>query len=246
MRLIAFASHKGGVGKTTASVALAENAARAGRRVLFIDFDPQATGASWLTAPSSEALCDSLLRGSGLPEPEPSSVKGLRVLSGGLNLYRVEQAISADSLDPSALATALAPLRDEFDLGIIDTNPGALGLLSAALRAAEHLVAVTDPSLPGAEGAAAVIDLATAFECAPLGVVVCRYAQGTVFHREALGAIRQRFGALMLDPPIRQSIRLAEAPTYRNPPQTHAHGEPVALDLQSVAAALALRLVPST
>jgi chromosome partitioning protein len=47
MHTIAVVAEKGGVGKTTLSLALAVAAVRAGKRVAIIDTDPQATASKW-------------------------------------------------------------------------------------------------------------------------------------------------------------------------------------------------------
>ena len=46
MRTIAICNQKGGVGKTTISVLLADAATRAGHRVLLVDLDPQANASA--------------------------------------------------------------------------------------------------------------------------------------------------------------------------------------------------------
>ena len=40
-KVIAFANQKGGVAKTTSAVALAQSLAMEGKRILFLDLDPQ-------------------------------------------------------------------------------------------------------------------------------------------------------------------------------------------------------------
>ena len=47
MRTIAISNYKGGVGKTTSAVNLASIYADAGRRVLLIDLDPQASATDY-------------------------------------------------------------------------------------------------------------------------------------------------------------------------------------------------------
>lgn len=67
-KIIAFANAKGGVGKSTSTVSLAEVLAANGHRVLLIDLDAQANGSLLLMGKSGDArLADLIVDGKTLP-----------------------------------------------------------------------------------------------------------------------------------------------------------------------------------
>ena len=82
MRTIAVCNQKGGVGKTTISVLLADAATRAGERVLLVDLDPQAnaTSATGVARPGQPTLGDVLTdpRGASLDRRDPTRPARLR------------------------------------------------------------------------------------------------------------------------------------------------------------------------
>lgn len=57
-KVIAFANQKGGVAKTTSAVALAQSLAMEGKRILFLDLDPQENASNTLRVNNTPTLYD--------------------------------------------------------------------------------------------------------------------------------------------------------------------------------------------
>lgn len=149
MQIWTVSNQKGGVGKTTTSVALGGLAAAQGLRVLLVDLDPHGSLTSYfghnpdqidlsvftlfqerktLTEVSVERLI------SQTTQP------GLSVLPSSTALATLErQAIGQDGMG-LVLSRALALVSDRFDLVLIDTPPLLGVLMINALAACRELV----------------------------------------------------------------------------------------------------------
>lgn len=143
---IAIANHKGGVGKSTTTMILAEGLALAGYRILVVDMDPQATssrmllGASGLDeAVKQKRTLAKLLE--QLSEGEVPQITRFRVKSSDLAELREapeKGAVDIIPSDPTLLAN-LGPLEDSirraFPLTRIDVTLSAM--LGSAIAAIE-------------------------------------------------------------------------------------------------------------
>lgn len=102
MKVIGFLNQKGGVGKTTLAVHVADALARQGRRVLLVDADPQGSALDWAASRRGEPL----FAVAGLPRPSihkelPALAKGcdLVLIDGPPRVYEVARsAIMASDL----------------------------------------------------------------------------------------------------------------------------------------------------
>ena len=149
MRVWAVANQKGGVGKTTTSIALAGLLADAGKRVVVVDLDPHGSMTSYF-GQDPDALEHSaydlfLHQGTvpqGLPQRLllPTSHERIKLLPASTALATLERQSPGQSGLGLVIAKSLAQLWGEFDHAVIDSPP-LLGILMVnALAASQQLV----------------------------------------------------------------------------------------------------------
>ena len=124
MRKIAVGLSKGGVAKSSSSVAIAHGLTMQKKSVLLVDTDDQGQDAFLLgvkpTVGLAEVLNEEVKAQDAIFEARP----GLWLLSGGKALAGVKRSINRkDYGAEQTLSEALKPLQDRFDYVILDTSP---------------------------------------------------------------------------------------------------------------------------
>lgn len=225
-RWLAIVGRKGGSGKTALALGLAAHYARAGRRVLLVDLDPQGSASLALgTDANGEALA-ALLTGTGAGEMVPyvtiSETLPLALVPGGPGLETVR---------------AGRPLRDalgdvQADLVLVDCPPGHPELDRLALQAADIVLAATEAHRLGIAGAARVLDEARALRPRPAcALVLGRVDAHRGLDRAAPDLLAGAFGVPVLT--VRQDSALAGALNAGGLPPASGRA---AADLEAVAA----------
>lgn len=137
MRTLAIANQRGGCGKSTTAAALAEAAAVQGLRVLAVDLDPQGILSFYTGADANQSGAFDLIEGG---KPAAAIIQrtgaGIDAIPAALEL----QTITTGRGSARRLRAALAPIRPQYDLIIIDTNPSPGELRLNALMAATDLI----------------------------------------------------------------------------------------------------------
>ncbi len=148
MQVWTVANQKGGVGKTTTSVALGGLAAEAGKRVLLVDFDPHGslscyfrqnpdllTESAFTLFEQSKTLNHNLVEKLIISTP----FTGMNLLPASTALATLERKAIGGGMG-LVLSKTLSLIFDDFDLCIIDCPPQLGVLMVNAIAACNQLV----------------------------------------------------------------------------------------------------------
>jgi chromosome partitioning protein len=201
MKVVAIANSKGGTGKTTTAVHLADASAKAGRRTLLIDCDPQGGATRWLIGPDrGSAMVEGIKRGD-LSDAPRSVRPRLDLIASGSAL-----AAYAPKMTPhDALRRAIAPLRGSYDLIVLDTPPAINDLMFNALAAVDGVLIPIECSALALAGTAEFEEALEAVrhhlnpKLRILGVLPVRVSR-TTDAAAILDVLRDQYGAKLLDP----------------------------------------------
>ena len=141
-RVLCIASGKGGTGKSVLASNLAVCRARAGERVLLVDFDAGLANAHLLLGLAPPRDLGHVAEGAcSVHEAIVEGVHGLKLLSGGVGRLAL---VNPTRRELDRLFKALKPLESEFDLIVIDHGAGLGYATVAHLAATSTLLLVTN------------------------------------------------------------------------------------------------------
>lgn len=255
MRRIALINQKGGVGKTTTTVNLGAALARAGRRVVVIDLDPQANLSLHLDVqlesgePSTYAvLLGSCAFGDALRD---SKTPGLRLLPSNIDLSGAElelaNAFGRELILRDAIDTWEKEHREKHgaapaDYVLLDCPP-SLGLLSVnGLVAAYETVVSVQTEFFALQGMTKLVDVVGLLRrrlnprLEITGFLPCLYDNRTKLAREVIAELRSYFPGKVFSRAIAKNVKLAEAPSYGKTIFEYAPESSGAQDYELVAA----------
>ena len=233
-RIIAVASQKGGVGKTTTSINLSAFLADLGHRVLVVDLDPQGnatTGLGFDRQSLERDVYDVLLNDVPLLDAvEPTSVKGLFCAPSGTRLKDAELELAPAMAREMRLRTALAEVVDDFDYVLIDCPPSFSLLTKNGLVAANEVLIPVQCEYYALEGLAQLlehVDEVRRYMNPTLDVstiVLVMYDGRTQLAKDVVSEVTQYFGDKVCRNKIPRTVKLAEAPSFGQPMSVHAPG----------------------
>jgi chromosome partitioning protein len=233
-RVLAIANQKGGVAKTTTTVNLAAALAERGHRVLAVDLDPQGgLTFSMGVDPDNldETINDVVVRRLPLDKIVATRPIGRRsydsagedqgndvdLAPANIDLAGAEAVLLAKTGREYALERALREIKGGYDYILIDCPP-SLGILTInGLTAAEEVLIPLQCEALSHRGVGQLLETLMdirhftnpALEIR--GIIPTMYDGRSRHARAVLGDVGERYSIAVLEPPVKKSIRFAEA-----------------------------------
>jgi chromosome partitioning protein len=239
--VISLINEKGGVGKSTSAITIAQILSISGYNVLLIDLDPQ-MNTTKMFGKSDETIdinyehlfCTKQLRKSSVMEfISQTDYSNISILSASRELSTLVYTIydkSKEAGDANVelyLRHNLGLIKDEFDYIIIDNSPFKSYLTTCAICASDKIITpicVDNFSYDGLmslfdtiEGLNTKYSLAIEFA----GIFMTRVAGRTTLYKQMFESYESMFGDKFLPVSIRNSIAVSESNTTFEPLLTY-------------------------
>ena len=225
-KIISIANQKGGVGKTTTAINMSTILAKRGKKVLFIDADPQGNGTSGLGVNKEQkfSIYDVLIEDIEVENTlQKTQVKNLDLCPSNMNLAGAEvQLVSMEDRE-YRLKTKLNNIRDKYDFIIIDCPP-SLGLITLnAFTASNSVLIPVQCEYFALEGLGQLINTINLVkkhlnkEIQIEGALLTMYDARTNLSLQVVENVKNNLDQSIYKTIIPRNVRLAEAPSYGLP-----------------------------
>ena len=230
-KVISFSNQKGGVGKTTTCVNMAAYLAKAGRKVLLVDLDPQGnatTGLGFSKSALKKSVYNVLIEEEEVKDNVLDTVlENLWLLPANIDLAGAEVELVYKKSREKVLKGALEKISRNYDYVLIDCPP-SLGLITInALAAADSVIIPIQSEYYALEGLSQLMNTISLVRqhlnknLKVEGVVLTMYDGRSLISKQIAAEIKKYFTKKLYEIVIPRNIRLSEAPSHGKPILLH-------------------------
>ncbi|MCB0795004.1 MAG: ParA family protein [Flavobacteriales bacterium] len=223
-KIISIVNQKGGVGKTTTAINLAACLGVLERRTLLVDADPQANATSGVGFDPREvkaSIYEAII--NDMPATEAilaTDNPNLDILPGHIDLVGAEIEMIDMADREHQLKRVLDPLRELYDLIIIDCSP-SLGLVTVnSLTASDSVIVPVQCEYFALEGLGKLLNTIKIVQqrlnpdLAIEGMLLTMYDSRLRLANQVVEEVKTHFQQLVFDTVIHRNVSLGEAPSH--------------------------------
>ena len=222
-RVFCIANQKGGVGKTTTAVSLADAFAKSSAKTLLIDFDPQCNATSGLGlmpltsspfVPAAEAvlsLADVIV---------PASTPNLDILPGSRNTADVEVLLRTKPNEAERIHTEIQQTIKQYEFVLFDCPPSLGHLTQLALFSSTEIFIPIQCEFFAMEGLTQMITVIKKIMAQKPeqlefgGILLTMYDASLELTHEVEREVRDFFGEIVFHTVIPRDAAISEAPSH--------------------------------
>ncbi len=244
-RVISICNAKGGVGKTTTAVNLGAYLSAAGKRVLLVDFDPQANASSALGHvyhPSLATIYHGVL--GEIPAEQivrPTQIFNFHFIPAAPHLAGILIELVNVPGREKFLRKFLNGLRHKYDYVLIDLPPSLSLLTVNGLVASDEVLIPVQAEYYSLEGIGQLLETIELIKnnlkhrLVVTGALITMYDKRERLGRDVAKNLRLHFPYRVFESEIPRSVALAEAPSFSKPVMLYRPDSPGAVAYRQLA-----------